>query len=1070
MKKIILHNISTPLGIGANLIKIEGNKKWLYLMPSNSLIPEIKRKIITVDKNLLDVIEFMTFDQMMRKTMYDTHTKMLTPSEQEIIVKKAVEQVNKENGLIYFKNSVEKSGWISKIEMYLGEIKRSAISSESLFDLWKNHLPKYKELANIYQAYQKILKQYSLIDHEEPYFKFLSDDKSYADFFQSYSGVITEQFYDFSSLQMKALSRIGNLNIDVDIHFAIDEIRKDLFQSVYNNIDYLTNLGFKKENASINIDNKTNSNNINNQLKESLFFPFPDKVDAKGNITIIATSGRKQEIEEISAEIKDLVLNKDISVDDISIIVPQLSKYQNLIERYMSKAGIPTQIVRKESLIKNPLVQSLISFFKAAKNNKDEWINILASPYFKWVENIDSTLLIKMFRELSYPMSKDEWIERFVEYTNTEDSSDFLKYDKVMKQIYHLMTFLPESSTNNGFIDFLNNLENELKIKTKLKDSIVNNIDDKLAYRDFKAYEKWQDLKQEMVSLEQYLSTDDEMTYWNWFNMLVMTAEKSEYNFTQGKQEGVSLLQPNQIRGREYEVVFVLGLVEGEFPRPIKNDWLLPDSERYLLKNHGYQFNFSGDYINSQKFQFFQSVTAANNKLYLVYSSKSEAGGDNLRSFYIEELIDLFIDNSITYKVRELSDKVVGEWDRCVNDQQFVNKIYYDIQKYQLPEEKLKQALNNYGFYERKSQKKLMVINQGLKSEYERKNLLKSNFDGNILNKNNKAEIQKTISTNIWSTTQLNLARRCRFAYFAQYILKLSEWKEQEESLTSLEKGDILHRILERFFANFYYESKNIFEVDLEKEYLKQVEKIATEEWDIFQLQKERIIDRILGDIDWEILKRNLYQIISHEIWWRKRSTTYYYPKHLEYSFGIDSESGKKETEIKLINRNILLRGRIDRVDISNEGKFIIYDYKSGSLPTNEAIKEGVNLQLPLYLLVLEAVCNYTVENAVGAAFYGKGNNNNGEFKDNRNNGIWKSSLAEMVGISRRVASSIDDTDWYNWLNKIKELIEELLINLESGDFSVLPVTECPSYCPYKRICRKDDQIIKVKKRIREAE
>lgn len=72
----------------------------------------------------------------------------------------------------------------------------------------------------------------------------------------------------------------------------------------------------------------------------------------------------------------------------------------------MDRAGIPIKSVRKEPLISNPLSQSLLSFIKASKTQKEEWINILTSPYFKWCEDIDSTVLVKIFRELSYPMVK----------------------------------------------------------------------------------------------------------------------------------------------------------------------------------------------------------------------------------------------------------------------------------------------------------------------------------------------------------------------------------------------------------------------------------------------------------------------------------------------------------------------------------------------------------------------------------------------------------------------------------------------------------------------------------------
>lgn len=220
-----------------------------------------------MDESKLEFVEFITFDQLMRKTMYSSRIKMLSPSEQEIIVKRVIEKVNKENGLKYFKNSIEKSGWISKVEMWIGEIKRAGITTNQLFNIWENHSNKYQELANIYHTYQEIIKQYSLIDHEEPYFMFLDNKENNSKFFNNYSGIITEQFYDFSPIQMNVLNAIGDINVNVDIHFSVDENRKDLFQLVYNCLEYLSNLDFIQVNSQVYENKSIALEDTTSQLK-----------------------------------------------------------------------------------------------------------------------------------------------------------------------------------------------------------------------------------------------------------------------------------------------------------------------------------------------------------------------------------------------------------------------------------------------------------------------------------------------------------------------------------------------------------------------------------------------------------------------------------------------------------------------------------------------------------------------------------------------------------------------------------------------------------------------------------
>ena len=62
------------------------------------------------------------------------------------------------------------------------------------------------------------------------------------------------------------------------------------------------------------------------------------------------------------------------------------------------------------------------------------------------------------------------------------------------------------------------------------------------------------------------------------------------------------------------------------------------------------------------------------------------------------------------------------------------------------------------------------------------------------------------------------------------------------------------------------------------------------------------------------------------------------------------------------------IRGRIDRVDVTPEGQFLIYDYKSGrEHPKAKDIEAGTALQLPLYLLAFEQI---TGSHGFGGGYY----------------------------------------------------------------------------------------------------
>jgi ATP-dependent helicase/DNAse subunit B len=213
----------------------------------------------------------------------------------------------------------------------------------------------------------------------------------------------------------------------------------------------------------------------------------------------------------------------------------------------------------------------------------------------------------------------------------------------------------------------------------------------------------------------------------------------------------------------------------------------------------------------------------------------------------------------------------------------------------------------------------------------------------------------------------------------------------------------------------------------------------------------------------------------EHEKYWREKAESTFRPVYLELSFGtpinpvrqaeglLDPESKPEPILISLPDgtRTIRLKGKINRVDMDEEGYFAIYDYKLGTIGSATEIKEGRHPQLPLYLWVLETGFGLTDEKAIGAAYFSAGDQ---EAKNNRNQGLWKKELASRVGIGGRVRSSVDQAEWQEIKRKIGFQIADSLQRIEQGDFTVQPTWSCPEYCSQRHVCRFDRQRIDPKK------
>ncbi|NOX87695.1 MAG: hypothetical protein GXO77_01625, partial [Calditrichaeota bacterium] len=191
-------------------------------------------------------------------------------------------------------------------------------------------------------------------------------------------------------------------------------------------------------------------------------------------------------------------------------------------------------------------------------------------------------------------------------------------------------------------------------------------------------------------------------------------------------------------------------------------------------------------------------------------------------------------------------------------------------------------------------------------------------------------------------------------------------------------------------------------------------------------------------------------------------------PGYFELSFGFsgdfprDIHSRKEPVEISLEDKKLLLQGRIDRIDVDAQGNAMILDYKTGSVSgglVHDVVK-GVQLQVPLYLLVLPELINGLTP-AFGGLY---------EVKSAQDCGlkpVMCDSLNQAVGGGRSHAflpnknvlkEDGEPFGFYDLLEYSAAKAFENVENIKKGLFrhTQFPKDErCQKYCDYKRICQK---------------
>ena len=139
------------------------------------------------------------------------------------------------------------------------------------------------------------------------------------------------------------------------------------------------------------------------------------------------------------------------------------------------------------------------------------------------------------------------------------------------------------------------------------------------------AAELLEDDRIDRASLSQYLDAFE------------LVLENTMQRSADQRRNVVNVLSIYEARQWELPVVFVPGLVEGQFPRRYGQNLFVPDSDRRLLRRNGIHLRTTKDQDEEERFLFRIATTRATEKLILSYARFDEQDRQQLRSFFLDQ-------------------------------------------------------------------------------------------------------------------------------------------------------------------------------------------------------------------------------------------------------------------------------------------------------------------------------------------------------------------------------------------------------------------------------------------------
>ena len=313
-----------------------------------------------------------------------------------------------------------------------------------------------------------------------------------------------------------------------------------------------------------------------------------------------------------------------------------------------------------------------------------------------------------------------------------------------------------------------------------------------------------------------------------------------------------------------------------------------------------------------------------------------------------------------------------------------------------------------------------------------------------------------------FSATQLELYGRCPFRFFAQQLLNLQPLRDPEDDDSALRRGNLVHRILYRFYAAHGEAAERAENLATNIADLRHLGHQVAEEMGLTGFFWERELEHLLGSDD----DGEREGVLPRFLRLQAAAANPAMPTHFELSFGSYPGMGERDQQSTTTpyaikdsetGDEVRISGKIDRIDRTADGHFVVFDYKTGRMPSVADIDTGLNLQLPLYLLATESLFGETgLREGAGAAYLMLR-----DLEDCGRGGLFADATHRNTAYVASGRYGIYDREAYRQrLDAVRGFVLSYTRAMRRGVFHVTthdPDKICP-HCPYQQSCRLDPQ------------
>lgn len=391
--------------------------------------------------------------------------------------------------------------------------------------------------------------------------------------------------------------------------------------------------------------------------------------------------------------------------------------------------------------------------------------------------------------------------------------------------------------------------------------------------------------------------------------------------------------------GLDLDLVVVLGLAEGSFPAAIRDDSLLPDHERTAAAG---QLPLASERIERQHRELLATLAASHRHVLGVPRGDLRRSRELMPSRWALAIASRLAGNRMASRELLVAD------DGWVSHVASFDAGLRTLRSPATDQEFRLRALLAHA----RDDARDPILARGTEMIRARQSSRFTRFDGNLAGLAIPSPVER-----VMSPTRLERWASCPFHYFMQDVLRVEPVENPEEELriTPLDRGDLVHRVLERFVLEVLDrppEQQPSPDIPWSDADHARIAKITDELCDEYEAAG-RTGRPIFWGRDRAAIHADVQRFLSEDD--RRRRERRTRPIAAELAFGFD---GAEVTTVPITlpdGRVLRFRGKADRVDEGEDGTIFIIDYKTGksddfrSLCEADPDKRGTKLQLVVY-------------------------------------------------------------------------------------------------------------------------